>query len=235
MGALASALGGMLAGTLLPVRARAFSLEPGRVTIGGLEVWDWRDQLPVRRTAPASADRHLLTWDPDREYWRYRLRNRPITTAVIHNSGTRADYNLREFVAIDVNQTERTRYPECPYHFVIEQDGTTNYCIDMSRCTWHCGRESNDYAIGMCLLGSFMDDAIPTEAQIASGYRLLAALQREIPFIQFKPHCNMPGADTWCPGSTWPRWRDRIVPPPADRPQPRNPEFYSPTGRVARG
>lgn len=230
-------LGGALAGILLPtgVPALARASGPGRVTIGGLEMLDWRDLLPVRRTRPLPGDLHLLTWDSGHRYWRYRLRNQPITTAVIHNSGTRADYSLREFVAIDVNQTERTPYPECPYHFVIEQDGTINYCVDMRRCTWHSSRESNDYAVSVCLMGTFMGDVIPTEAQLVSGRRLLTALRREMPFLRFRPHCDMPGADTWCPGDTWPQWRDRILPLPEENPRPRNPRFYSPTGPVARG
>ncbi len=233
-------LGGALAGAVLPAvtpaRAQASTPAPGRIAIGGLEVLDWRERLPVRRTQPAPDDMPLLVWDPERQYWRYRLRDQPITTAVIHNSGTRADYSLREFVAIDVGQTERTRYPECPYHFVIEQDGTINYCVDMSRCTWHSSRESNDYAVGICLMGTFMGDVWPTDAQLISGRRLLLALRREMPCWRFKPHCDMPGADTWCPGDTWPRWRDRILPPSEQsRPQPRNPAFYSPTGRVAQG
>lgn len=225
-------LGGALLSLALPGRARATG--PGRVTVGGLEVLDWRDQLPVRRTPPAPGDRPLLVWDPARGYWRYRQREQPITTVVIHNSGTPADDTLRAFVSLDVNQTERTRYPECPYHFVIEKDGVINYCVDVSRCTWHSSRQTNDSAVGVCLMGTFMKPAIPTDEQIVSGRLLLFALRRVWPAVQFKPHCDMLGADTWCPGDTWPRWRHRIL-PPADNARPRSPEFYSLTGRVARG
>lgn len=229
-------LGGTLAGALLPGWARASQPEPGRVTIGGLAVWDWRDKLPVRHTRPLGGDLSLLTWDPERKYWRYRLRNRPITTAVVHHSVSSANYTLLQFVSIHIEEDERDPYPECAYHFIIDKAGAIHYCVDMSRRTWHSSTQTNDSAVGMCLLGTFMGDAMPTAAQLASGRRLLTALRREMPFLHFSPHSGMPGADTWCPGDTWPRWRDRILPlPEENKPQPRNPEFYSPTGLVARG
>ena len=203
-------LGGALVGLALPGLARASG--PGRVTIGGLEVLDWRDRLPMRHMRPLPEDLPFLTWDPEQGTWRYRRREQSIATVVIHNSGTSADDSLRAFVSLDVNQTERTRYPECPYHFVIEKDGAINYCVDMARRTWHSSRQTNDSAVGVCLLGTFMKPAIPTDEQVVSGRRLLFALRREMPAVRFKPHSDMPGADTWCPGDTWPRWRDRILP-----------------------
>jgi hypothetical protein len=74
-----------------------------------------------------------------------------------------------------------------------------------------------------------MGEAIPTDEQIVSGRWLLFALRREMPVVRFRPHSDMPGADTWCPGDTWPRWRERIL-PPAD-----NLVFRTRIGRGAEG
>ena len=66
------------------------------------------------------------------------------------------------------------------YHYVIRKDGTIEQGRPMETVGAHCYGE-NDHTVGVNLVGNF-EDYVPTDAQIASARRLLAALCRNYGF-----------------------------------------------------
>lgn len=205
-------------------------------TIGGLEVEDLRDTLPLRTEYKSEDYSSLANWDGT--HWHYRQRNKPIDTITIHHTGGGSAWAIEQLARWCVLHMEpyRTWYIECPYHFVIEQGGRVGYCIDASRRSWHCGSE-NDNAVSVALLGNFRYEVEPPPVQLASAKRLLAALKAKYPNVGFRGHREMRNCHTICPGYTWPQWRHKIVPdqaPQFDWPAlwgdqiPYNPDFGIP-------
>ncbi|MFH0938759.1 MAG: peptidoglycan recognition family protein [Planctomycetota bacterium] len=97
------------------------------------------------------------------------------------------------------------------YHFVIGNgmgagDGEVEvgYRWTRQQTGAHAGNnEYNQHGIGICLVGNFENDALPSPRQIASLKRLVRFLQVKtgIPTSEVIGHCNVPGKKTLCPGN----------------------------------
>ncbi len=101
------------------------------------------------------------------------------------------------------------------YHFVVAQNGNTYYVGDLTTARAHVAN-LNHLAIGVCLIGSFVDGKEPPDNQLRSAHELCAQMLFRTP--------ELSGVDGWedvvghkdlsptrCPGDTWPNWRPKIV------------------------
>lgn len=110
------------------------------------------------------------------------------------------------------------------YHFVVTQDGRVFYVGDLTTARAHVAN-LNHLAIGICLIGSFIDGKEPPDNQLRSTHELCAQMLFRTP--------ELSGTDGWedvighkdlgstrCPGDTWSNWRPRLIaaasPPPTD-------------------
>lgn len=101
------------------------------------------------------------------------------------------------------------------YHFIITKSGIVYYVGDLTTARAHVYRY-NHLALGICLVGTFMGNRVPSDKQLASAHELCAQLLFRTP--------ELPGTDGWedvvphrqlrstaCPGETWNRWRPKII------------------------
>ena len=140
----------------------------------------------------------------DKRAWKY---------IVMHHSATRGG-NAAEF-----DRMRRDRgWDELGYHFVITNgDGGPDGQVQAGPRWWkqkwgaHTGgtpdNEYNEYGIGICLVGNFMDHN-PTQAQLKSARELTAYLMEtyDIPMRDLIGHKEAPNANTECCGRVFSRY-----------------------------
>jgi len=101
-------------------------------------------------------------------------------------------------------------WPGHGYHADVGVDGKTWQCQDWDKHAYHAGPANAD-SIGICLLGSFMNGAEPSDAQIQSTRGLIKYLEgvvgRKLGIVGHKEVM----ADRMCPGDTWHDWRWKLV------------------------
>ena len=142
----------------------------------------------------------------------YRARSfSEIEEITIHHSGCDTAlltplYLAGEMVTHD--GPNRTKYPEIPYHIVIEKNGHVTVCLSLDTLSWHAdGAEAREgvgmnnwRGVGVCLIGDFTTHP-PSGAQLAALKELCA----EIDFAMGKPLKKVRHSDvqnTSCPGAT---------------------------------
>ena len=129
-----------------------------------------------------------------------------VSTIIIHHTVTPNDF-LTENIAHYHIQTND--WPKIAYHYVVDYLGKielTNYHETMS---YHASA-ANGYSVGVALKGRFTYEP-PADIQIEATRWLVARLRGEMPITNVIGHCDADGAQTECPGTTWPEWRDRII------------------------
>lgn len=169
--------------------------QPGYTRIGnGYLVEDLRGRLPAR----GEYDRRSLSG---------------ITTIVIHHSAVPVDSAAE---AIARYHSESLQWPGIGYHFVVHQDGHSEWCQDLDRMSYHVSGRNREM-VGICLPGDWSGQ-IPPAAQLAACRRLVAEIQFQLGwFVPVRGHREVarPGQWTACPGATWYKWRDQVtVEPP---------------------
>jgi len=128
---------------------------------------------------------------------------------IIHHSATPCG-NAQMF---DRYHREQKHWNGLAYHFVIGNgNGSGDGEIEVGE-RWikqmagaHCDRpEINDVAIGICLVGNFME-TVPTRRQMDSLVKLIKRLQRDygIPTRNIFLHREINRKDTLCPGKNFP-------------------------------
>ncbi len=138
--------------------------------------------------------------------------DRPWRYIVIHHSA-HAEGSLAQ---LDRDHRERLGTAGCGYHFVVgngseSPDGTVEVAQRWSeqKAGAHCrdsqAPEANDYGIGICLVGN-LDDAPPTDRQVAAARALVAYLQDRyaIPAPNVQIHSHLARTATSCPGRHFP-------------------------------
>ena len=158
------------------------------------------------RTAPP---RHLWkTWHP---------RTQPITHVVIHHSATPPTQSIYSMAWYHVNTKDM---PSIQYHYVVQADGQVCWMNDDELLVWH-GNGSNDYAIGVCLVGDFTHEH-PPEAQLQAARELIAHLEtKHGRALDVIGHKEAPRAATACPGDTWDEWKGELRMTETNGPQTR--------------
>jgi len=148
------------------------------------------------RTAPP---RHLWkTWQP---------RSEPITHVVIHHSATPPTQSIHSMAWYHVNTKDM---PSIQYHYVVTHDGQVCWMNDDDLLVWH-GHGSNEWGIGVCLVGDFTHEH-PPEVQLAAARELIAHLEtKHGRRLEVIGHKEAPRAATACPGDTWDDWKEELV------------------------
>jgi N-acetyl-anhydromuramyl-L-alanine amidase AmpD len=137
--------------------------------------------------------RSSLTVHPTKRYSTRKLKD--IKYIAIHHSLTLSG-SSEAFARYHV---EHNDWPGIGYHYVIDKDGTIDFCNNIITKSAHVGN-SNKYAIGICLIGNFLIQE-PTEAQLQATADLCMKLIDEIEGIkEIKGHSDFPGYE-WksCP------------------------------------
>ncbi|MBI2304696.1 MAG: N-acetylmuramoyl-L-alanine amidase [Chloroflexi bacterium] len=162
------------------------------VTIGNLKgVVDLRDGLPGQSYP-----------------WRQLSQIRYL---VVHHSGVPQDSTA---AAVASYHRDVLGWPGIGYHFLVHQGGTVEYVGDVMQTRYNvAGR--NWEVVGICLTGDFTREPPPL-AQREAAAKLLANLQLalgwHIPIVGHK-EVALPAFPTRCPGDTWERWRNWLIPP----------------------
>lgn len=134
-----------------------------------------------------------------------------IEEITIHHSGSDTYATTPMALATDMTQhqtPERTKYPEIPYHIIIEPDGLITVVQPLDALTWHAdGGEPRDgvginnwRGVGIVLIGDFTNHP-PSGPQMAA----LSELCPEIDFAMGKRLRRVRHSDvqaTQCPGAT---------------------------------
>lgn len=134
-----------------------------------------------------------------------------IKTIAIHHSAASGAIPPQNVAAYHVS----IGWPGIGYHFYITDDGVIYQCHGLETVSYHVGT-ANPSAVGICVAGRFMDDALPTAKQMASLSQLLAYLLYKLGLSpdQIKGHKELPDTQTACPGSDWlegKRWKDNVI------------------------
>ncbi len=151
---------------------------------------------------------------------------RPLSSVaylVIHHSAVDSDSTAESIARYHV---ENEGWPGIGYHFIVHQDGRTEYCQDISRASYHVAKRNHE-CIGICLPGNWTDRQ-PTVAQLDATRRLLGEIQYQLGwFVPIVGHQDvaLSGYRTACPGDTWPQWRECVT---VRQPAPSVPEIPSP-------
>lgn len=101
------------------------------------------------------------------------------------------------------------------YHFIIDTNGVVYYVGDLTTARAHV-YNYNHLAIGICMIGSFIDGKEPNNNQIHAAHELCSQLLFRTP--------ELPGTDGWgdlighktmgatrCPGDSWDNWRAKVI------------------------
>jgi N-acetyl-anhydromuramyl-L-alanine amidase AmpD len=145
---------------------------------------------------------------PPRHMWKtWDRRTLPLTHVVVHHSATSPDTSIYEIAFYHVNNKDM---PAIQYHYVITPSGKVCWMNEHEDLVWH-GNSSNDYALGVCLIGDFTKEP-PSRVQLAALQSLLAHIEQvEGRTLQVIGHQDVWDANTECPGRTWPAWKEQAV------------------------
>ncbi|MEA3344648.1 MAG: peptidoglycan recognition family protein [Chloroflexota bacterium] len=177
--------------------------EPGRVRLKlvGTEAWESRTRIrKLEKRGPKPPIKDIVDELPKHPTKRYRARRREdITHIAVHHSAVAPSVSAERIARYHV---ENLDWPGIGYHFDIAADGTIYQTNELTTISYHA-RDANTYSIGICFAGNFTD-AIPTEAQLRSGGRLIAWIMQElsIPLDHVRGH-KFYVPTTACPGDQW--------------------------------
>ena len=104
----------------------------------------------------------------------YTKRKGKITHIAVHHSLT----DSGDYKAFSRYHVESNNWPSIGYTFVINKDGSIDWCLDLNIKSYHVGN-SNDFAVGICLVGDFRDYD-PTPEQRKSLYDLCNTLMKDL-------------------------------------------------------
>jgi len=160
------------------------------------EILDVSDELPTHPTK----EYETRDWDPDE--------------IIIHHAGYDypADATMEQVRAhLDVianYHINRKDWPGIAYHYVVDGMGRIWQVNHQDTIAFHAGEQHNPYSYGICMLGAFHLETVPTDAQLHSMNCLCQWL--EIPPAEILAHKQITA--TACPGKIA-RWWDKIVVP----------------------
>jgi hypothetical protein len=101
------------------------------------------------------------------------------------------------------------------YHFLIGKDGTVYYVGDLTTARANV-LNMNELVIGICLIGTFMNGAVPPDVQLNSCHELCSQLLFRTPdlsgvnaWTDVVPHKQLNATE--CPGDTWDIYKSKII------------------------
>jgi len=149
---------------------------------------DIRSSLPTHKT---------------RKWKRRKLSN--ILEIIVHHSAIKSKEGVKEIKTIakyhvsPKNHISKRGCPGICYHWMIDKKGIIYKTSDHENITWHC-RRHNYKSIGICLLGKFGKEQIPTLKQLQSLEKLLDYLLSMLKLNNFNIFCHRDFRNTICPG-----------------------------------
>lgn len=160
--------------------------------------------------APDIEDRsETLPRSPSESYARRSLAD--IQRLVIHHSALPAEIGPETIAQFQVRQRG---WPAIGYHYFITADGEIIQTNPLEAVAFHT-RVGSESSVGICLAGRFLDDALPTTAQLDAAASFCAYLCG-----RFGLHARAGGivghgelVDIECPGSQWnegANWREEL-------------------------
>ena len=102
------------------------------------------------------------------------------------------------------------------YHFLIDKQGFVYYVGDISTARANVAN-LNEQVLGICLIGNFISDQVPSQEQLDSAHKLceflisLPELTNVKSWDKVRGHKELPNQSTPCPGDNWSAWRIQIV------------------------
>jgi len=180
--------------------------------VAGYEVED----VPVVPPAPAFDIINVAAELPTHSTKTYRGRAiTDIDRIVIHHSGYSyppdASYkqvrsHLDVIARYHINKKD---WPGIAYHFVVDGVGRIWQTNSLGTTSFHAG-VVNKRSVGICMLGAFHLDTVPTDAQLRAVNCLCQWIGLKVgnDAITIIPHKEV--SSTACPGK-WNRWKDKIV------------------------
>ena len=149
---------------------------------------------------------------PEKEY---EARPQPPVMAVIHHAGysypaDATEEQVRDHLDVIAKYHINKRdWPGIAYHYVVDGAGRIWQTTGLDSVCPHSGRDDiNDASVGICMLGAFHLEDVPTEAQLRSVNCLCQWL--EIPLSSILAHKQI--VQTACPGKISRFWEDIVVP-----------------------
>lgn len=192
-------------------------------------VYTWQAEQPIKRfddpRGPEQPSFEIvdvvdqLAKHPTKKYV-----NRPlsgVTTLTIHHTVSGGGSNpLAEVKAIaqyHVAPLPNGRdWPGIGYHFCVGANGAIYQVNRLETKSFHAGSynapgDENLWSVGIALLGNFTSSA-PPQVQQDAARALVAYLKGTLSAVNdVRGHREMPGAQTACPGATWPQWLDYVA------------------------
>ena len=165
--------------------------EPEPAPANTHEIIDIIDDLPVHGTKTYSS--RLLS---------------AIETLTIHHTVSPPDRSIESIARYHI---DARGWPGIAYHYVITDDGRIYQTNADSTISYHCGNQ-NGISVGIALQGDFTN-APPPDAQLEATRWLVGKLCNDLQLVDVRPHRNMQGAATACPGNTWEDWFDVLTSP----------------------
>lgn len=163
----------------------------------GNKFQDFRDLLP--------GDSYNWSWERDLSLVNY---------LAIHHSGGSDTESPESIANIHINNNG---WGGIGYHFLIAKDGTVFYVGDIGTARANVAN-LNEQVIGICLIGNFIQEKVPTNEQLDSTHKLCDFFILNFPALtgvkswdKLRGHNELPGQSTPCPGETFSSWRIQIV------------------------
>lgn len=131
---------------------------------------------------------------------------------VIHHTATQDDVSAKSIARY---HAETLGWPGIGYHFLVHQDGVTEYVGDILTVRHNVAKRNHE-VIGVCLPGDFMRHS-PITSHLEAARLLVINLQYSLGWpVPIIGHCEaaLPGFGTSCPGKSFlggPRWKDRLT------------------------
>jgi len=175
------------------------------------------DEGPIDRVPGIVDRRFLLPTRPDRGFFDARD-VKDIKNIVIHQSDN-PTWTAEQVAQWSVTQTDgggRPQYPEIPYHFFVDPDGTIKRCHSLDTLSWHAGEREpsvtpfgQPYGVGLnnwqgvaiCLAGNFAGEKRPSDKQLQSAAALCRAIRETVGAqLPILGHKETYLSTTACPG-----------------------------------
>jgi len=157
---------------------------------------DYRDTIP--------GDSYNWSWVHALSEYKY---------IAIHHSAGPINQTPVEIANYHVNQLG---WGGVGYHFIIDVSGKVYYVGDLTTARAHV-KDYNDVAIGICLIGTYMNTVIPNDQMIQSASLLCSHLINETPELSnitswdnVVGHKEL-GGGTACPGDSWNLWKQKLI------------------------
>lgn len=134
-----------------------------------------------------------------------------ITHIAIHHSAGPANLPPERIAQFHINND----WAGMGYHFYVAPEGVIYQTNQLETVSNHVYM-NNNYALGICVAGSFINGLIPTPKQIEAVGHLAAWLMQtlNIPLNNVLGHKEFPNNQTACPGNDWTtgqKWKELVI------------------------